>query len=129
MGRLHHAIQKLPLQGVGGYAFFFTLRKFTNTKQMEQDILIQISNRIKERRREKNITVQELAIRANVSKGLISQIENSRTIPSLIVLIDIIKALEIDMNDFFKDIRSKSNYYPVLIRRKASMSILKRSTH
>jgi len=35
---------------------------------MEEDILIQISNRIKERRREKNITVQELAIRANVSK-------------------------------------------------------------
>ncbi|MDN3582790.1 helix-turn-helix domain-containing protein [Mucilaginibacter flavus] len=86
---------------------------------MEQDILIQISNRIKERRREKNITVQELAIRANVSKGLISQIENSRTIPSLIVLIDIIKALEIDMNEFFKDIRSKDNPVPILVKRKA----------
>jgi transcriptional regulator with XRE-family HTH domain len=86
---------------------------------MEQDILIQISHRIKERRREKNITVQELAIRANVSKGLISQIENSRTIPSLIVLIDIIKALEIDMNVFFKDIRSKDNPLPILIKRKA----------
>jgi transcriptional regulator with XRE-family HTH domain len=58
---------------------------------MEDDVLIQISNRIKDTRREKNITVQELASRANVSKGLISQIENSRTIPSLIVLIDIIK--------------------------------------
>ncbi|UOE50277.1 XRE family transcriptional regulator [Mucilaginibacter sp. SMC90] len=85
---------------------------------MEEDILIQISNRIKERRREKNITVQELAARANVSKGLISQIENSRTIPSLIVLIDIIKALEIDLNEFFKDIRSKSDHMPVLVKRK-----------
>ena len=85
---------------------------------MEEDILIQISNRIKERRREKNITVQELAIRANVSKGLISQIENSRTIPSLIVLIDIIKALEIDLNEFFKDIRSKTDEPPILIKRK-----------
>jgi transcriptional regulator with XRE-family HTH domain len=85
---------------------------------MEEDILIQISNRIKERRREKNITVQELAIRANVSKGLISQIENSRTIPSLIVLIDIIKALEIDLNEFFKDMRSKSDHPPVLVKRK-----------
>ena len=85
---------------------------------MEDDILIQISNRIKERRREKNITVQELAIRANVSKGLISQIENSRTIPSLIVLIDIIKALEIDLNEFFKDMRSKSDHLPVLVKRK-----------
>ena len=86
---------------------------------MEEDILIQISNRIKERRREKNITVQELAVRANVSKGLISQIENSRTIPSLMVLIEIIKALEIDLNEFFKDIRSKSADLPILVKRKA----------
>jgi transcriptional regulator with XRE-family HTH domain len=85
---------------------------------MEDDILIQISNQIKERRREKNITVQELATRANVSKGLISQIENSRTIPSLLVLIEIIKALEIDLNEFFKDIRSKSSDLPVVVKRK-----------
>lgn len=86
---------------------------------MKNDILIQISNRIKDRRREKNITVQELSVRANVSKGLISQIENSRTIPSLIVLIDIIKALEVDLNVFFKDIRDKDGQPPVIIKRKA----------
>jgi len=86
---------------------------------MEEDVLIQISNRIKERRREKNITVQELAVRANVSKGLISQIENSRTIPSLLVLIEIIKALDIDLNEFFKDIRSKSADFPILVKRKS----------
>ncbi len=85
---------------------------------MEEDVLIQISNRIKERRREKNITVQELAVRANVSKGLISQIENSRTIPSLMVLIDIIKSLEIDLNDFFKDIRTPVQEGPILIKRR-----------
>jgi len=86
---------------------------------MEEDTLIQISNRIKEKRREKNITVQELATRANVSKGLISQIENSRTIPSLMVLIDIISALEIDLNDFFKDIRAKNESRPILLKRKS----------
>lgn len=85
---------------------------------MEDDVLIQISNRIKEKRREKNITVQELASRANVSKGLISQIENSRTVPSLIVLIDIIKALEIDLNVFFKDIDAGKKF-PLIIRRQA----------
>jgi len=86
---------------------------------MEEDTLIQISNHIKDKRREKNITVQELALRANVSKGLISQIENSRTIPSLMVLIDIIKALDIDLNEFFKDIHTKSNHPPILVKRKA----------
>jgi transcriptional regulator with XRE-family HTH domain len=86
---------------------------------MEEDILIQISNRIKERRREKNITVQELATRATVSKSLISQIEHGRTIPSLLVLIDIIKALEIDLNEFFKDIPCKTTESPVLVKRKS----------
>ena len=86
---------------------------------MEDDILIQISNRIKDRRREKNITVQELATRVSVSKGLISQIENSRTIPSLIVLIDIIKALDIDLNVFFGDIRYKNESVEPIIKRKA----------
>jgi len=85
---------------------------------MEEGVLIQISNLIKERRREKNITVQELAQRANVSKGLISQIENSRTIPSLMVLLEIIKALEIELKDFFKDINSKVANPPVLVKRK-----------
>jgi transcriptional regulator with XRE-family HTH domain len=85
---------------------------------MEEDVLIQISNKIKEKRREKNITVQELANRASVSKGLISQIENSRTIPSLIVLIDIIRSLDIDLNEFFKDIQTKVANGPILVKRK-----------
>lgn len=86
---------------------------------MEDDVLIQISNRIKTRRREKNITIQELASRANVSKGLISQIENSRTVPSLMVLIDIIRGLEIDMKVFFKDIHANGKNFPLIIRKKA----------
>ncbi len=86
---------------------------------MEEDTLIQISKRIKEKRREKNITVQELATRANVSKGLISQIENSRTVPSLMVLIEIIKALEIDLNEFFRDIHTSTDQPLILVRRKS----------
>lgn len=83
---------------------------------MQKDILIQISHHIKERRRQKHITVQELADRAGVSKGLISQIENSRTIPSLLVLINIIQALEMDLNLFFKDITA-DRQAPVLVKR------------
>lgn len=71
---------------------------------MQEDILIQISNKIKGARKGKNATVQELATKAHVSKGLISQVENNRTIPSLPVLLAIIRALNLDLNDFFKDI-------------------------
>jgi DNA-binding XRE family transcriptional regulator len=52
-----------------------------NLNSMQEDILIQISNKIKGARKGKNATVQELATKAHVSKGLISQIENNRTIP------------------------------------------------
>ncbi len=72
---------------------------------MQDDLLIQVSNNIKEIRKQKNITIQTLADKANVSKGLISQIENNRTVPSLFVLMNIIQSLNLDVNDFFKNIK------------------------
>lgn len=71
---------------------------------MQEDIIIQISNRLKEVRTEKKVTLQELADKAGVTKGLISQIENCRTIPSLTVLMNIIRELNLDLNAFFDTI-------------------------
>ncbi|GGG82166.1 transcriptional regulator [Parapedobacter pyrenivorans] len=85
---------------------------------MKEDILIQIANQIRERRKSKGITVQELAERASVSKGLISQIENSRAVPSLIVLIAIIKALDVDLNVFFKEIDTADSTKTILVKRR-----------
>ncbi|SEN15006.1 transcriptional regulator, XRE family with cupin sensor [bacterium A37T11] len=85
---------------------------------MKEDILIKIGNQIKERRKNKGITIQELADKASVSKGLISQIENSRAIPSLMVLIEIIRALDIDLNIFFKEIDLDKTAKTILVKRK-----------
>lgn len=84
---------------------------------MREDILTQISNRIRAKRKEKKLTIQELADRANVTKGLISQVENGHTVPSLMVLIDIIRSLEIDLNAFFRDIRNTEDESLVLVKR------------
>ncbi|HET7118274.1 MAG TPA: XRE family transcriptional regulator [Hanamia sp.] len=75
---------------------------------MQDDLLIQVSSNIREIRKQKNITIQKLADKANVSKGLISQIENNRTVPSLFVLMSIIQSLNVDVNDFFKDIKNNN---------------------
>lgn len=85
---------------------------------MESKTIFKISHKLREIRKEKSITLQELADRVGVSKGLISQIENNRTIPSLLVLINIISALHIDLNVFFEDFQSESELGPILIRRK-----------
>lgn len=69
---------------------------------MEDNTIFRISNKIKEIRKINGVTIQELAVKAGVSKGLISQIENNRTVPSLFVLINIINALEVDLNEFLK---------------------------
>lgn len=71
---------------------------------MANETIIQISSKLKGYRKTKGITIQQLADRAQVSKGLISQIENNRTIPSLLVLINLIRSLGVDLNDFFADV-------------------------
>lgn len=83
---------------------------------MNKDIILQISSRIKEKRKEKKITLQELAAEAGVTKGLISQIENNRTVPSLTVLLSIIKSLHVDLNDFFEKIDLLDKNEPAIIR-------------
>lgn len=84
---------------------------------MQEDILIQISNKIKEIRKARNVTVQQLANEAKVSKGLISQIENNRTVPSLPVLMNIVHSLHLDLTDFFRDISPANNQQKVFVIR------------
>lgn len=85
---------------------------------MKEDIIIQISNRLRDLRKEKNITLQELAEAAGVSKGMLSQVENSRAIPSLPVLLNLISSLQVDFNDFFKDINLLAPDSKVIFRKK-----------
>ena len=81
--------------------------------------MLEISKKIKKIRVEKSFTIQELANKSNVTKGLISQIENGRSLPSLPVLFKIIASLDIPINDFFSDLTKESKEEPIIIRRSA----------
>ena len=63
--------------------------------------LISLGMRIKAFRKERKLTLQEFAEKTRLSPGLLSKIENFRTIPSLPVLVQIAAALEIDMAELF----------------------------
>jgi len=84
---------------------------------MQEDIIIRISNKIKEKRKARGVTLEALAAKAQVSKGLISQIENNRTIPSLQVLLNIIKSLDLDLNEFFNEIDENGQNRKVIVKR------------
>ena len=71
------------------------------------DLLIGIGSRIKSIRKENKLTISEVANRAGVSNGLISKIENGRTIPSLPVLLELISALGVQISDFFVGVEHK----------------------
>ncbi len=61
-----------------------------------------IAKKIKEIRLGQGITLQDLSNRTVLSKGLLSKIENGRTIPSLPVFMSLAKALNTNPKDFFE---------------------------
>ena len=60
-----------------------------------------IGNKIRELRIQKGLTQEELADRAELSKGFISQVERDLTSPSIATLMDILQCLGTDLKDFF----------------------------
>lgn len=85
---------------------------------MNEELILLVGDKIKKKRTLKNITIEQLANRAGVSKGLISQIENNRTVPSLPVLFNIIHSLEEDLRTFFEDMHdSFGNNHIIIIRK------------
>lgn len=76
-----------------------------------------IGKKLKGLRIMKNLTQEELADRAELSKGFISQIERNLTSPSISTLMDILQCLGTDLKEFFSDsedsqiVFRKSDYF------------------
>ena len=64
---------------------------------------MEIGDKIRRLRVEKQLTQEELANRCELSKGFISQIENDLTSPSIATLVDILEILGTNLRDFFSD--------------------------
>lgn len=75
-----------------------------------ESYIIGIGQKIRALRKEKDLYASEIAKRANVSNGLISRIENGRTIPSVPVLFSIIQALEVEPSYFFQSIGQNNSF-------------------
>ncbi|MDO1448974.1 XRE family transcriptional regulator [Rhodocytophaga aerolata] len=71
---------------------------------MNGQIILRIGKKIREIRQRQQVKLHELAEEAQISKGLLSKIENGRTIPSLPVLLSLIQVLKIEMSEFFNGI-------------------------
>ena len=83
---------------------------------MKHDKLSLIGLRILELRKAKKMSLRELAKRSGLSAGLLSKIENFRTVPSLSVLIAIADSLEVDVAVLVKNINSDPAAPYLLVR-------------
>ncbi len=76
-----------------------------------------IGQKIKEMRIQKSLTQEELADRAELSKGFISQLERDLTSPSIATLMDILQCLGTNLEEFFSEttaeqvVFKKSDYF------------------
>lgn len=78
--------------------------------------LIDVGLRIREERKRHQLTLESLAARAGLSKGLLSRIENFRAVPSLPVLADIARSLEVDMGELVRGIGAADTSDYLLVR-------------
>jgi len=64
---------------------------------------MEIGQKIKQLRVSKNLTLEELASRSELTKGFLSQVERNLTSPSIATLNDILEALGSSLAEFFRD--------------------------
>jgi len=72
---------------------------------------MKIGERIRNLRQMSNLTQEELAERANLTKGFISQVERDLTSISLDSLVQILDALDENISDFFRETSQEKIVY------------------
>lgn len=72
---------------------------------------MEIGSKIKELRIQKSLTQEELADRAELSKGFISQLERDLTSPSIATLVDILQCLGTNLEEFFSGTSAEQVVY------------------
>ncbi|MCT4620186.1 MAG: XRE family transcriptional regulator [Marinisporobacter sp.] len=70
-----------------------------------------IGRKLKSLRNLNGLTQEELAIRTDLTKGFISQIERDLTSPSIATLMDILEALGTDIRKFFSEVEETKVVY------------------
>lgn len=70
-----------------------------------------IGHKIKQLRVGKDLTLEELASRSELTKGFLSQLERNLTSPSISTLEDILEALGSSLSDFFKEEKDEQTVF------------------
>lgn len=81
-------------------------------------LTVQIGNKLKSIRKENGWKLGELAEKSGLSMAMISKIENGRVIPTLPSLIQLIQTLNLNISEFFSDLKSNNDFKGYILRKK-----------
>ncbi|SHK12648.1 transcriptional regulator, XRE family with cupin sensor [Rubritalea squalenifaciens DSM 18772] len=70
--------------------------------------LVELASRIKNARKDRNYTLDDLSARSGLGKGILSKVENFRVTPSLPTLVKIASALDMPMEKLFEGLDDKT---------------------
>lgn len=85
--------------------------------------------RIRDLRKQRNMTLQELGEKTHLTAGLLSKIENFRTVPSLPVLAEIARALGIALSELFEGIAAAERKEWILIHPEEQKDLEREENH
>ena len=86
------------------------------------ETVLEIGEKIKRLRKANNLTQEELANRAYLTKGFISQLERDLTSPAIVTLKSILDVLGEELADFFRDIKHEKILFDKKARVLSSIS-------
>ena len=66
-----------------------------------------IGKKLRELRKQNDLTLEDLASRSELTKGFLSQVERNLTAPSIATLADILEALGSNLSEFFHEEEEK----------------------
>lgn len=88
-----------------------------------------LGTKLREQRKARRLTLRELARHTKLSAGLISKIENFRTIPSLPVLLTIARELRLDPAKLFEGMPSPEDRPWLLVRAGGGVPVERENNH
>ena len=72
-----------------------------------------IGKKLRELRKQNDLTLEDLASRSELTKGFLSQVERNLTAPSIATLADILEALGSNLSEFFHEEEEKQIVFGV----------------
>jgi transcriptional regulator with XRE-family HTH domain len=85
--------------------------------------LVELATRLKSARQKAGLTLDQLADRSGVAKGVLSKVENFRVTPSLPSLIKIVGALEIPLEKIFEGIGAEQKNAISVVKKKDRVEV------